>query len=302
MTYPPQQPYGGQPDPYNQGGQGQQPYGQQPPPNTGGFNQPQDPYGQQPQQPGGYPGYQGQPGQPGQTGPYGYPPQGQPGPGGPQGPYGPPPGYDGYGTPPGGPKKRTGLIIGIIVAVVVLIGGGIGAYFLFSGSSPDSIAQRAAQLMSESYGKDVTEYPIDQFREGLCVKDIEALQKRVDSEKKRKETNTRTTTPRSSTATTAKFVVKEVKAEGETGKVTFERTLSRTGSEDKKQDFTYDLVTEDGDWKICGLFGSTSSGGSSEPSSSAPRTTGSRPSFSFPSFTMPTFPSFSFPSFPVPTS
>ncbi|SDM20280.1 Rv0361 family membrane protein [Allokutzneria albata] len=302
MTYPPQQPYGGQPDPYNQGGQGQQPYGQQPP-NTGGFNQPQDPYGQQAQQPGGYPGYQGQPGQPGQPGPYGYPPQGQPGPGGPQGPYGPPPGYEGYGTPPGSPKKRTGLIIGIIVAVVVLVGGGIGAYFLFSGSSPDAIAQRAAQLMTESFGKNVTEYPIEQFREGLCAKDMEVLQSSLEKEQKRQQTNTRTTTPRSTTASTARFVVKEVKVEGESGKAVIERTLSREGSEDKKQDYTYDLLTENGDWKICGIFKASDTPPPVPTApSSRPRSSFSMPSFTMPSITMPSMPSFSFPSFPVPTS
>jgi hypothetical protein len=119
MTYPPQpgQPYG-QPDPYNQGGQ----YGQQGGyPQSGGFPEQGGQYGQ------GYPGQQGYPassgfpqhGQP-QQGGYdpsaygqyqGYPQQGQ---------YGQP-GMGGPGGQP--PKKKTGLIVGAIIGVVVLLGG-----------------------------------------------------------------------------------------------------------------------------------------------------------------------------------
>ncbi|MFC4005521.1 hypothetical protein ACFS2C_25030 [Prauserella oleivorans] len=88
MTYPPQpgQPYGQQPDPYGQGGYPQQ--------------------SAYPQQPGGYP----------QQGGY------------PQGAYAQQAGYQQYGYPQGGgfgpqpPKKKTGLWVGIAVAVVVALG------------------------------------------------------------------------------------------------------------------------------------------------------------------------------------
>jgi hypothetical protein len=73
---------------------------------------PQNPYGQQPGQPGQY-GQQPQPGQPGQ---YGQPPQYG------QQPYGGQPGYPGGGPPP--KKSRTGLIIGIVLAAVLVLGGG----------------------------------------------------------------------------------------------------------------------------------------------------------------------------------
>lgn len=105
---PPPNPYGQQPQ---QGGYGQPQQPQQPP--QGGYGQPpQAPYGQA----------QGQPG-------YGYPQQGQP----PQAPYGQAPqqpGY-GYGQPPvppqgGGSGKRTGIIIGSVVALVAI---GFGVFF-----------------------------------------------------------------------------------------------------------------------------------------------------------------------------
>ncbi|WUH93499.1 hypothetical protein OG900_27585 [Streptomyces sp. NBC_00433] len=130
----------------------------QPPPNPYG-QQPPNPYGQQPpQQPGygypqqGQPGYgypqqdqpappaYGQPpqqpayGQPPQQQPgYGYPQQGQPG----QPPYGQvpqQPGY-GYGQPAapqgGGSGKRTGIIVGVVVALVAV---GAGIFFVTKGS------------------------------------------------------------------------------------------------------------------------------------------------------------------------
>lgn len=84
MTYPPQGPYGQQPDPYGQ---------QQP-----------DPYGQY----GG--GYQQQP-----TGQYGgYDPNAQ---------YGGLPQYGGLGGGPQPPKKNTGPIIAVVAIVVLLLGG-----------------------------------------------------------------------------------------------------------------------------------------------------------------------------------
>ncbi|WP_206787847.1 hypothetical protein [Amycolatopsis sp. MtRt-6] len=90
----------------------------------------QPPYGQGQQ---GYPGY----------------PQQQPGypPGYPQQPGYPPPGYPpaGYGAPvPPPKKKRTGLILGIVGGVVVLLGAGIplgifaSDYFASTGAAPSS--------------------------------------------------------------------------------------------------------------------------------------------------------------------
>lgn len=128
MSYnqPPPNPYGQQP----QGGG----YGQ--PQQPGGYGQPQPPqqqpgYGQQPQP--GY-GYPQQPPQPQQ--PYGQPPQqgyGQ------QPPYGQVP-QQGYGYPPqppqgGGSGKRTGLIVGVVVALVAI---GAGVFFVTKGGDDSS--------------------------------------------------------------------------------------------------------------------------------------------------------------------
>ncbi|MFE0107376.1 hypothetical protein [Streptomyces sp. NPDC059009] len=126
MSYNQPGPYGNQPQqPGPYGGQQPQqpgPYGQQPQAPQPGYGYPQQaPQGVPPQQP---PYGQGQP----QQG-YGFPQQpGQPGPYGqqPQAPYGqvPPPPQG------GGSGKRTGIIIGTVVALVAV---GVGVFFLTKG-------------------------------------------------------------------------------------------------------------------------------------------------------------------------
>jgi hypothetical protein len=119
MTYPPQQP----PGPYdpNQNPYGQQPGWQQQPPPQPGY----DAYG--PQQPHGYDAY-------GPQQPY---PQQQPYPTQPYDPYA----YQGgYGQYPQPPQKKTGMLVALAVAGVVVVGGGITTVALLSGdsSSPDT--------------------------------------------------------------------------------------------------------------------------------------------------------------------
>jgi hypothetical protein len=121
FNQPPPNPYGGQPQqpgPPPGYGYPQQGGAPQPPQQPGAYGFPQQ---QQPQQPGPYgQNPYGQPQQP-QPGPYGQPQQPAPGPYGQQpGPTGQQPG-GGWVVPPQPPRKsRTGLIIGVIAAVVVV--------------------------------------------------------------------------------------------------------------------------------------------------------------------------------------
>jgi hypothetical protein len=111
-----------------------------PPQQPGPYGQPGPPSGGFPQQ--GPPGYGQQQGY-GQPGPYGQqPPYGQPGPGG-------------FGGPP--PKKsNTGLIIGVVLGVLVLVGGGITAAVLLSGDKDPKSPSVAAQSDTNQSGNDPT--------------------------------------------------------------------------------------------------------------------------------------------------
>ena len=99
--------------------------------------------------------------------PHGSAPQGQ-------GPYAPPPvpapaGHGGPGFPPGGfgaptghgrpPKKRTGAIVGSIVAVLVVAGLGVGAFFLFGSKVLDTAEaeRQIAAIAQEQAGVTVTD-------------------------------------------------------------------------------------------------------------------------------------------------
>ncbi len=84
----------------------------------------------------------------------------------PAGPYAPPPfpgpGYGapaGFGQPPAPPKKRTGAIVGSILAALVVAGLGIGAFFLFSGQVLDTAEaeRQIVALTEEQAGVTVTD-------------------------------------------------------------------------------------------------------------------------------------------------
>ncbi|NUS13903.1 MAG: hypothetical protein HOY69_21260 [Streptomyces sp.] len=149
---PPPNPYGQQPP--------QNPYGQ---PQPGGYGQPQPGYGQ-PQQP--QPGYgYPQPAPPAQPA-YGQPQQPQPGYGYPQQaaqpPYGqvPPQGGYGYGQQPmapqgGGSGKRTGIIIGAVVALAAI---GAGVFFVTnksgSGDEPKNDGKKYKLITPDTVAQD----------------------------------------------------------------------------------------------------------------------------------------------------
>ena len=164
----PYQPDPYQPDPYQQGPQQPDPYQpnpQQPDPYQQGPYQ-QGPYqpGPQPTQQFSQPGPYGQYGRPGQPDPYGqqtpaggWPPQQYP-----TQPY-PTQQYGGYGqpTPPAGtpypgtygplppqpPGKRSGLVVGSLVAVIALVAAGIATYFFaFAGSAAGAPTPKEAAV------------------------------------------------------------------------------------------------------------------------------------------------------------
>lgn len=89
----------------------------------------QDPYGQQP---------------PGPEAPYGQPPGGQSGPAGQfgPGPYGQQP-----GVPGGPPKRRTGLMLAVVVVVVLVLG--VVGYQLIEGDEPMDCASEGSTGCSE---------------------------------------------------------------------------------------------------------------------------------------------------------
>ncbi|MEV0252598.1 hypothetical protein AB0H76_38840 [Nocardia sp. NPDC050712] len=213
------------PNPYNQPGgwppqQPQQPYGQQP------YGAPQQPYGA-PQQPYGQQPY-GAPQQP-----YGqqYPQQ-----------YGQPPGRPPYGPQPprnGGNKTLPLLLGGGAVLVIVLV---VGAFLLFSGSDGGiGGSSKSPREVAEAWVNGTGDK-----KNLVCKADLAKL----DSAKTTATMPTNTKMPNIDSKSTLKSV--DVPSGANSGSFTTEisvKVLGKTSS----QTFTYKLVQESGDWKVCGI-------------------------------------------------
>ncbi|MEV6323770.1 hypothetical protein AB0M45_21635 [Nocardia sp. NPDC051787] len=214
MTHPPQQ----EPNAANQPGGW--------PPQPGG-TPPQQPYGAQPQ-----PGpYGAAPQQPYSPAPQQYPPYGAPPQYGQQPPYGtqypPQPGRRGSATVP--------LLLG---GAVILVAIGVGAYFLFSGGGigKSSDPREVAQAFVDGRGDN---------QDLLCAAD------RAKIENAQQSAGKPTSVPKIDAKSTLKSV--DVPDGSDKGKFTVDVAV-KVGSRSNTQSVTYDLVKEDGEWKVCGLL------------------------------------------------
>jgi hypothetical protein len=143
--------------------------------------------------------------------PYGQPP-----------PYGyaePPPGYvgpPGYGPPQR--KRRTGLVVGVVLAVVVLIGAGIGAYFVFFHQSGQNSANATPQQVVTGFAQSYTSLAhslstddLAKVKSYLCATDQTAVQAIYDHEKSANgadKTFTMTASGAATSGTTGSFTLK----------------------------------------------------------------------------------------------
>ncbi|MGI5218610.1 Rv0361 family membrane protein [Nocardia sp. CA-290969] len=216
-----------------------------------GHPQPPNPYQHQPGQP--MPPGQPYPGQPmgGQPMP-GQPMPGQPYPGQPQ--YGqqyPPPGQPpygapgGYGQPPrpsGGGGGKIALIIGGVLVVVIALG--VGGFLLLGGSGgsigggyddPRAVAQ--AWVDQDGDPENL-----------VCQADLDEIaQYEQDNPVKPTGAPSGVEAPE----TTLKSV--DVPSGSDKGTFTMEMTMDLLGDETTST-ATYDLVKEDGGWKVCGIL------------------------------------------------
>lgn len=212
MSQPPPQPgpYGPPPD-YGQPGYGPdygQGYGQQP-----GYGQ-QAPYGQPGYGPAGY-------GQPEQFGPPGYPQGFRP--------------VD-QERPT---KRRTGLVVGLIAAVVVLVGTGVGVYFLFFHKNDTQVADGTVTGFAQAYtslAHTMSAGDLAKVKGYLCTRDQQAVQSIYDNEKNTGGADSSFSLTTSNTKTT-----------GDTG--TFSLTIRDRNSQPRTD--KGNLVKQNGSWLVC---------------------------------------------------
>ncbi|NKY54948.1 hypothetical protein [Nocardia flavorosea] len=164
-----------------------------------------------------------------------YPPPGQP-------PYGGPGGYGQPPRPSGGGGGKIALIIGGVA--VVLIAVGVGAFFLFSGGGgaigggyddPRDVAQ--AWVDQEGDPKDL-----------VCAADLDEIEQ-FENQNPVKPTGVPSSMPEPEMS--LKSV--DVSSGSDSGTFTIEMTMELLGDETTSTT-TYDLVKEDGGWKVCGIL------------------------------------------------
>ncbi|WP_433194998.1 hypothetical protein ACQP1G_40110 [Nocardia sp. CA-107356] len=227
MTYPPS---------------GQPPFGQPQEPGQAGYGQPYPPQGGQgyPQQ-GGYPppGGQGYPPPGGQ----GYAPQGAPGYPPPGGPVGYPPGYQGYQPPK---KRRTGLIVGLVVLVVVIAGAvGAGVTLTVQGKTPLASDEKKIEVAIHDFYDTLGSDGFAAAAAKACAADRAEFDTLTDEQKKEFDT--------------AKVDVSIDKIDNivitgdrATARITGKLTLTIPGENPDTDTGTNEhLRKEDGKWKVC---------------------------------------------------
>ncbi|WP_063046704.1 Rv0361 family membrane protein [Nocardia pseudovaccinii] len=194
----------------------------------------------QPQQPYGYP-QQGGPGYPQQGG---YPPPGGPG-YGPQQGYPPPGSYQQPGYPP--PKKRrTGLIIGLLVLVLVIAGAvAAGVVLTVQGKTPLASDEKKIQAAIHDFYDTLESNGFAAAAGKACAADRAEFDTLTDEQKKEFDT--------------AKIEVSidkiddiVVTGDRATARITGKLTLTVPGeTPDTDTGTTEHLRKEDGKWKIC---------------------------------------------------
>lgn len=225
MTYP-QQPGAGNPP----GGFPPQPPGVPPQ------------FGDQPQ-PGLYaPGQQ----QPYVAGPQQYPPEMPP-------MYGQPPYPAQHGGPyPPQPRKSRATVVMVTLGLVVLLAGlGAGGYFLLSGGGGGGDPRAVAQQFVDGGGEN---------KELICAADLAEIEKAGASAPR----PTGPVTMPDDTAATSELVGVDVPEGSDRGTFTVKTDVT-LGTQSHSQTVEYDLVQEDGDWKVCGILDPSEPGDSDKP-------------------------------------
>lgn len=149
------------------------------------------------------------------------------------------------GEAPTSKKKRTGLLVGVAAAVVVILGGGAGLAFAFvGGDSARSVAEEyvAVTKKETQQPRSVT---AENYRPIVCKKAMPQIEKM----QKQKEKFLESAPPESiEKIKKMKISVKSVQENGDSGKAAFETTFP--GQPPRTSELK--MIKEDGDWKLCG--------------------------------------------------
>jgi hypothetical protein len=176
-------------------------------------------------------------------------PPDEPGPGSPDDAHGPPAG------PPAKPTNRK-LVIAIVAAVVVLVGGGVTIAAIASNDSPEEVALRKdtadaravvekfAVLFGQARNDGAFAVSKDEVKALLCAQEQNSLDLEWQ-DRENKEIN-RSYAPTPSARLT--MTVRDVRIHGDSGVATLTGAIA-----DRRTDQDFELLKQDGQWKVCGV-------------------------------------------------
>ena len=145
------------------------------------------------------------------------------------------------GTP--AKKKRTGLIIGIAAAVLVVAGGAAAGYAYFAAGSAQSVAEDYAALSTRET-QDPRSVTAENYRAFVC----QQAMPQIEQMQQQKEEFLKVARPQDlELLKQVQTSVKSVQENGDSGNVALESTMPGQ----PPQPSNLKLTKEDGDWKLC---------------------------------------------------
>jgi len=165
---------------------------------------------------------------------------------------------DAHEPPAGPPAKPTNrkLVIAIVAAVVVLVGGGVTIAAIASNDSPEEVALRKdtadaravvekfAVLFGQARNDGAFAVSKDEVKALLCAQEQNSLDQEWQ-DRENKEIN-RSYAPTPSARLT--MTVRDVRIHGDNGVATLTGAIA-----DRKTDQDFELLKQDGQWKVCGV-------------------------------------------------
>lgn len=142
-------------------------------------------------------------------------------------------------------KRRNGVIM-VVAAAVLVVAAAVGGLLLLTGGSAEDEASRVAREFAALYQRGLNSSGRDvdpaQFEPLVCQDVLPQLREAFSAKE-----NPVPGTPQFALA------VKDVKTDGDKGTFVLATKVTAPGTPDESDDATFDLVKQDGDWRVCGL-------------------------------------------------
>ncbi|ALG08950.1 hypothetical protein [Kibdelosporangium phytohabitans] len=142
-------------------------------------------------------------------------------------------------------KRRNGVIL-VVASAVLVVAAAAGGILMLTGGSPEDDATSAAREFAQLYqrglnssGRDVD---ASAFEPVVCGQIMPQLREAFSAKE-------------NPVPGTPQFVlaVKDVKTNGDRGSFTLATKVTAPGTPEQSDDAAFDLVKEDGHWRVCSL-------------------------------------------------